>query len=594
MNPASSLVARIIWLVVGLAASFALAASLWVGQVAREIVVQQHLRRLSLEADQFASDLEDAINARLQALGNMPERSISRRGFDGLIAQNPHLGFIALADAAGRVVAGGGGVLEGSDVSTQPWFSNGLRGPWIGMLEMGTPDAPTPLPADFSAPVTDSAGRPIGVALAHLRLHWAARDAPRLGASLDARAHTQATVLDHAGLVVVGADGIRDRPWNGKPAEPRAQAGANDDLEFPQPRFERLPDGRTVVTARAPVQLAADAPAGWYVQLSESKDVVYLRANDLAARIWWISASLGAATAILGALGARRLTNRLKRLTESAAAVGRNEIERIEAPGGSDEVAQLAAAFAKVLDDLRQERAELLKLSADLERRVLTRTREVERLAEESRYSAIVRERLKIARDLHDTLAHSMMAMLSEVRMLRRLHTHDPQSLAAELSRAEEVAREGLKEARTAIAQMRFNAVRDTGLGPALASAFDRFLERTGLSGTFEADPGAARFGDERAETLFRMAEEALRNVERHAMASRVEVALTVCEGNRLSLRIADDGIGFDAQAPHPEHYGLIGLAEQSRLIGADLRIDSGADRGTRISVTLPIAPEAL
>jgi signal transduction histidine kinase len=179
------------------------------------------------------------------------------------------------------------------------------------------------------------------------------------------------------------------------------------------------------------------------------------------------------------------------------------------------------------LDALHQERTELLSLSGQLERRVAVRTREVERLAEESRYAAIVRERLKIARDLHDTLAHSMMAMLSEVRLLRKLEVYDPKLLREELARAEEVAHEGLNEARTAITQMRVNAVRDTGLGAALGKAFGRFIDRTALSGEFAADPEAASFGDERAETLFRMAEEALRNVERHAMATCGSAAAT-------------------------------------------------------------------
>ena len=334
--------------------------------------------------------------------------------------------------------------------------------------------------------------------------------------------------------------------------------------------------------------------ATWLVQLVESKRQVYQRANALAARILWISACLGAATAFIGALGARHLTNRLKRLTQSAGAVGRNEMARIEVPSGRDEVAQLAGVFAKILDDLRQERSELLTLSSELERRVAVRTREVERLAEESRYAAIVRERLKIARDLHDTLAHSMMAMLSEVRLLRKLQQHDPAALSEELVRAERVAHEGLNEARIAIAQMRVNAVRDTGLGPALAKAFDRFLDRTGLTGEFTADPGAARFGDERAETLFRMAEEALRNIERHAMATRVDIALATMDDTHVRLRIADDGIGFDPTASRPGHFGLLGLREQAQLIDAELRIDSAPNQGTALTVTLRMVPEML
>jgi signal transduction histidine kinase len=333
---------------------------------------------------------------------------------------------------------------------------------------------------------------------------------------------------------------------------------------------------------------------GWQVQLSESKEHVYQRANALGVRILWISIFLGAATALIGALGARHLTNRLKRLTHSAAAVGRNEIARIEVPSGRDEVAQLAAAFAKILDDLHQERTELLSLSSELERRVAVRTREVERLAEESRYAAIVRERLKIARDLHDTLAHSMMAMLSQVRLLRKLELHDPESLREELARAEEVAHEGLKEARTAITQMRVNAVRDTGLGAALGRAFSQFIDRTGLSGEFTADPDASRFGDERAETLFRMAEEALRNIERHAMATRAAVTLRTVDETQLKLCIGDDGIGFDPNLPRRGHFGIVGLHEQAQLIGAHLSIDSAPGRGTTLTVTLRVTPEML
>lgn len=249
-------------------------------------------------------------------------------------------------------------------------------------------------------------------------------------------------------------------------------------------------------------------------------------------------------------------------------------------------MAQLGRAFAKILGDLRQERGEL-------ERRVAVRTREVERLAEESRYAAIVRERLKIARDLHDTLAHSMMAMLSEIRFLRRLEKRDPGAVADELARAEKVAREGLQEARTAITQMRVTAARETGLGPALANVFEQFINHTGLSGEFSADVEAARFGDERAETIVRMAQEALRNIERHARATRVEVRLRATEDGILELQIEDNGVGFDPAALRPGHYGIVGLREQADLIGGELRIDSKLNEGTRLCVSLKLSPIA-
>src|ERR1700728_4755367 len=158
------------------------------------------------------------------------------------------------------------------------------------------------------------------------------------------------------------------------------------------------------------------------------------------------------------------------------------------------------------------------------------------------------------------------------VRLLRKLEVHDPDSLREELARAEEVAHEGLNEARTAITQMRVNAVRDPGLGAALRTAFDRFIDRTALRGKFISDPEAGRFGDERAETLFRMAEETMRNIERHAMASHASLALKTVDGIQLQLRIEDDGIGFDPTIPRQGHYGIVGLHEQAQLIGAHLR----------------------
>jgi signal transduction histidine kinase len=599
MDPRRSLVAGLIWLVVALATSFALAASWWVGRVAREIVVQQHLRRLVLETDQLGSVLSQAIDARLAAVHVASNSTPLKRAFEYLMTAYPDQGWIALADASGTLVAGDGSIPVGTNVAATPWFSHAHERPWMGIVGGSAGKEHGGGLGSLSVPLKDVAGRTLGVIAAHLTWRWAPRDARRLSASLDPQGSLQTLVLDPDDFVRVGPPALLDRRWNGKPIEnaPPIElfaTSARDSAMF-IPRFERLPDGETVVVARAPVILdREEAPSGWSVQLSEPKEQVYQRANALAVRILWISICLGAVTALAGALGARHLTNRLRRLTRSAGAVGRNEIAQIELPGGRDEVAQLAAALAKVLGDLRQERSELLTLSSELERRVAVRTREVERLAEESRYAAIVRERLKIARDLHDTLAHSMMAMLSEVRLLRKLEVHDPASLADELARAEEVAQEGLNEARTAITQMRLNAVRDTGLGPALAKAFSRFTDHTGISLEFSADNAAARFGDERAETLFRMAEEALRNIERHAMASRVVVALTILDDTHLRLRIADDGIGFDTAMSRPGHYGLVGLREQAQMIDAQLQIDSAPNEGTVLTVTLRIAPEVL
>jgi signal transduction histidine kinase len=600
LDPRRSLAAGAMWLIIGLAAAFSIAAAVWVGGIARANLSEQHIRRLSLETDQLSSDLGQALAGRLDAIraaGHILQTAMppERRGglrevFSELTLAYPQFDWIAVADLHGIVVSATDARLTGTDLGSRDWYVGGAKGPWLGVIDRSpSARADSATLGDMAAPVRDATGQVVGVIAAHLSWRRAPFHPERL--TDESSPATQAYVLDRNGVVLIGPDDLRNRRWNGV-SEAAADSAQSRTETISPPQFQRLPDGRRVLVSRALLSAGADAAEGWQVQLTEPYDRVFQRARAVTYQIFWVAMCLGAATALLGVLGTRKLTARLQRLAASVAAVGQNESEQLEIPAGADEVARLARAFAKILSDLRAERVELQTLSNELERRVTVRTREVERLAEESRYAAIVRERLKIARDLHDTLAHSMMALLSEVRFLRRLHAREPHAVAEELVRAEDLARKGLQEARSAISQMRVNAVRDTGLGPALSREFDHFVDRTGTAGDFSADAESARFGDERAETLLRMAQEALRNVERHSQATRVSVRLATRD-DLLELRIEDNGVGFDPHAPRPEHYGLVGLREQADLIGAELRIDTGPQLGTTISVTLRVAPAA-
>jgi signal transduction histidine kinase len=597
MDPRRSLGAGAMWLIIGLAITFSVSAGIWVGSIARQNVLEQHIRRLILETDQLSSELGQALNARLDAIdaaGRIAQASQDKDRpdevgaiFTELTTDYPELDWIAAADSSGAVSGSDGKLALGSNVASSAWFLAARSGPWLGVIDSEPQSSSGAGLGDMAAPVRDRSGRLIGVIASHLRWRRAPHHPERLTDEPDPQLATQAFVLDPDGTVLVGPDGTRGRRWNGRPVEAAGAADPRPDA----PRFERLPDGRHVLVARERLSLGSEVPSmGWRVQLSEPKERVYQRANAIAFEILWVSLSLAAATCLLGILGARQLTGRLRRLTESVTSLGQNAAQGIDIPDGVDEVAQLGRAFARILGDLQAERRELQTLSGELERRVAVRTREVERLAEESRYAAIVRERLKIARDLHDTLAHSMMAILSEIRFLRKLQAREPAALAEELARAETVAHEGLREARSAITQMRVAAVRETGLGPALSRELEGFVNRTGVIGEFSADAEPARFGDERAETLMRMSQEALRNIERHSKATRVVIELKAVGKGEFELRIADNGIGFDPCASRPGHYGLVGLREQAEFIGADLVLDS-SPQGTRISVRWRIAP---
>lgn len=617
LDPRHSLSAAIGWLVIALAACFATVAAVWVGGMARTNILQQHVQQFTLETDMLASDLNQALASRLnavQAAAAMLRTDMSsdaphslRAVFDELQSTFPEFEWIGLADATGKVLAANDGLREGSNVAERSWFLQGLKGLWIGNVKSATSPNEKSHPfqegeprrfVDMAAPVRDSKGRVAGVVAAHLSWRWAHTYAQRLSETLDPQNAVHALVVNREGVVLVGPDTFQGKRWNGVAVNDNILADSTsvtlkDGALGVVPAFERLPNGQEVLVARAWGDANNELNAlGCCVQLVEPAARAYRRANALWMRILLVSLGTGGFIALLGVLVARRLTRRLTHLTRSVEAVGRDDTSHIEVPNGSDEVMRLGAVFADVLDALQLERSRLRMLSAELEKRVAIRTREVERLSEEARYAAVVRERFKIARDLHDTLAHSMMAMLAEVRLLRKLHVHDPGSLSDELAHAEQVAHQGLKEARAAITQMRFNAVRDVGLGAALADAIKLFSERTGLAVDFISEPKAASFADERAETLFRIAEEALRNVERHAMASRVRVGLRVVGEGYLELSIEDDGVGFDSYTSHSGHYGLLGIREQAQLIRAELTIKSAPDEGTSLRLALRIEPD--
>ncbi|MBS0339146.1 MAG: histidine kinase, partial [Proteobacteria bacterium] len=307
-------------------------------------------------------------------------------------------------------------------------------------------------------------------------------------------------------------------------------------------------------------------------------------ATAIEWRIALMLTLLGLVAAVSGVVVARRLTRRVSVMAKSADALLAGSASHIEVPEGSDEAARLGTALDRLLANLQQERDELRRLNAELDERVRERTEEISRLAKESRDAAVVRERLRLARDLHDTLAHSMMAMLTEIRVLKHMAVSKPEALPDELVRAEQAAREGLSEARLAIDQLRSNPVRDLGLGAALSELAKTLSERSGIALDCRIDPGLSSLAAEPAETVYRMYEEMLRNVERHAGAQQLRVQLARSEdGSSVALEIADDGVGFETGADAAGHYGLVGLAEQAEAIGADLQISSRPGAGTCI-----------
>ncbi len=228
---------------------------------------------------------------------------------------------------------------------------------------------------------------------------------------------------------------------------------------------------------------------------------------------------------------------------------------------------------------------------SQLEQRVAERTKEVQRLSDETHSAAMTRERLQMSRNLHDTLAHSMLAMLMQVKLMRKLYKSKPDLIGEELERAERAAQEGLDVAREAIVELRYFAVRDDGLESALEKLVKRLNDRVDISISLEVDAAASTLAGPKAETLYRVAEEALRNIEKHAEAKNAAVRVTLDQANRanhiLKLAIEDDGKGFAPDSSASGGYGITGMREQANILGANLVIQSTPGKGTEIQLDI-------
>jgi signal transduction histidine kinase len=199
---------------------------------------------------------------------------------------------------------------------------------------------------------------------------------------------------------------------------------------------------------------------------------------------------------------------------------------------------------------------------------------------------AVSRERNRLARDLHDTLAHSLSALTVQLEALRILLANDPKAAEEAVDELSALARQGLEDSRRAIQALRTGPVETVGLEGALRDTLQAFRARTGAQATLGVAGDESDLTSEEAQVLFRITEEALSNVERHASARQVTVRLA--RGvDRIDLVIRDDGVGFDPASVDLDHYGLTGMRERAAMIDATLEVSSHPGGGAEIWCTL-------
>jgi two-component system, NarL family, sensor kinase len=209
------------------------------------------------------------------------------------------------------------------------------------------------------------------------------------------------------------------------------------------------------------------------------------------------------------------------------------------------------------------------------------------RLAEQSARLARAEERTRLAREIHDTLVQSLTAIALNLEGAVRTGDEHPDRAKARVGRALGVARAGLEEARRSVVNLRAAPGAVTPLPEALAALGRALTAETGVRvhvRTTGRRPVPQRLEPE----LFRIAQEALTNVRRHAHATEVAITLSTASG-RVRLSIRDDGRGFTARNVPPGRLGLIGMRERAELLGGRLDVSSAPRRGTTVAVSVPL-----
>ncbi|VIO81176.1 sensor histidine kinase [Bradyrhizobium ivorense] len=245
--------------------------------------------------------------------------------------------------------------------------------------------------------------------------------------------------------------------------------------------------------------------------------------------------------------------------------------------------------FIIAMPDFAARQVETLLGSERRARRLMEQ--QLEAASAEVRFASLARTRLRLARDLHDTLVHSIVALLTQIRLIRHYLSTDPARVADGLATAEDAAASGLQRAREAIACLRMPD--DLKLDTDIEELLTDFAKRSGVKVSTEIDDRARAGLRDCGLTIQRILGEALRNVQAHAEARHVAFRafeMPAAVGRRLVVEVRDDGRGFDPAVPKPGHFGLIGMAEFAELVGGTCAVQSAPGQGTVVRISLPVA----
>jgi signal transduction histidine kinase len=311
-------------------------------------------------------------------------------------------------------------------------------------------------------------------------------------------------------------------------------------------------------------------------------------ARDLREDMLWQAAFILVSLLIIGLVLDGFVLRRLENLNRAIHDFGRWQVKPSIADSQPDEIGALLATFQSMADQIGTRTAENQELSEALQHQNEVRGELLKRLI-----SAQESERTRVARELHDGLGQALTGLSLQTELLQKTVAGDPDSARMQIQHIQALIRETTECMHELILDLRPSVLDDLGLVPAVRMQAERTFSGIGLRYELDDRGLPGRLPPELETVLYRIYQEGINNIVRHARASHARLEFCSQDGV-FQGKITDDGLGFEPQLPknsvNAQHFGLVGMQERVLQVNGRIEIQSSPDAGTVISITIPIS----
>ena len=380
---------------------------------------------------------------------------------------------------------------------------------------------------------------------------------------------------------------------------PGSPPGASEKSDHPQRFAELISEGtdtvrtchrchevgQSVERLRDVLAFAPLSVASWGVAIRQSEEEALEPAFQLRQRLLYIGAIVVASSLLLAWLVMQGVVKPVRMLTAAAQRVAGGDFMAATPVKRQDEIGQLNAAFYAMTQELARARDEIMLRNRQLRTYATYVT------------SAQEEERQRIARELHDETMQLVVLLCRRLDSVQASSENLPAELNDRLAEARETAEEVMRELRDFTKSLRPPILDDLGIVTSVRRLLSDLEERSEMAGHLEVEGRERRLLSDTELGLFRIAQEALHNAERHSEAAEINITFTFGE-DETRLEVADNGAGFspaDALGGFAAsgRLGLTSMRERAELLGGRLEIQSSPGHGTRVIALIPVpAPE--